>query len=51
MSTYIPERKENANDDRRIYDEISTYSVIANNRELQAKKILSYVKEQNGGSL
>jgi hypothetical protein len=43
--------KKNTNDGRRIYEEISTYSVIANNRELQTERILANVKEQNGGSL
>lgn len=51
MSTYTPKRKKNANDGRRIYEEISTYSVIANSRELQTERILANVKEQNGGSL
>lgn len=52
MSTFIAERKKkNANDDRRISEEISVYSVLAKSRRLQTKTILVYVKEQNGGSL
>jgi hypothetical protein len=51
VSTYIPERKKIAKDDRRISEEISAYSVTAKSRGLQTETILVYVKEQNGGSL
>ena len=51
QTTYQNGGEKIANDDRRISEEISVYSVIAKSRRLQTETILVYVKEQNGDSL